>query len=185
MFLRDNSMAAETWPLIEQEPQQQEQEQSGFSVGQHPTHRSLCSGNRRGMERTASRRVPRVYLLLYIQSGQVSLVASSENEIERSPRARIVPYGLDGRGRLEMFVAIIICLRSHRYRRSPYILLFLLHLLPRRSVPPLLISLFCLSVFLPRFPTCLARVSFPSAFRRTCTELSGCLRDRTGRLRKS
>lgn len=55
----------------------------------------------------------------YIQSEQVSLVASSENEIERSPRARIVPSGLNGRGRPEMFVAIIICLRSHRYKRDP------------------------------------------------------------------
>lgn len=72
------------------------------------------------MERIATRRVPQVHLApFYIQSEQVSLVASSENEIERSPRVRIVPSGLDGRERPEMFVAIIICLRSHRYKRDP------------------------------------------------------------------
>lgn len=80
----------------------------------------------------------------------------------------LFPSGLDGRGCLEMFVAIIICLRGHRYKRNPA------HTsssssfssssssFPYKSCSPSLISLFCLSVFLARFPTCLARASFRS-----------------------
>jgi len=74
--------------------------------------------------------------------------------------------GLDGRRRPEMF-AIIICLRGHRYkhRSAPYILvLFLFHLLlspTDRILSSLVISLFCLLTFLPRFST-LARASFRS-----------------------
>lgn len=74
--------------------------------------------------------------------------------------------GLDGRRHPEMF-AIIICLRGHRYKRRSalYILvLFLFYLLlspTDRVLSSLVISLFCLLTFLPRFPT-LARASFRS-----------------------
>lgn len=70
----------------------------------------------------------------------------------------------------EMFVAIIICLRGHRYKRiatrsTSSVFASRLLLLPPachgpNSVPSLLISPFCLLIFLPRFATRLARVSF-------------------------
>lgn len=163
MFLRGNSILAGSWPLIEQVLRRRSRSSTVFRRGNTPPDRSPCPENgREGRKSSTSAS------LFYIQSEQVSLVASSENEIERSLRARIVPSGLNGRGRPEMFVAIIICLRDHRYKRGfcPCILVLYRVSLPllllTDHVPPLLISLFCLLVFLPRFPTCLARASFRS-----------------------
>lgn len=124
-------------------------------------------------------------LLFYIQSEQVSLVASSENEIERSPRAGIVPSGLDGRERPEMFVAIIICLRGHRYKRGSARTSSSSYFCSSSSssvAPQIVFFLSCdLAVLSLDFSTSISYlpgtslVPYLLAFRRTCAELSGCV----------
>lgn len=162
----------------------QQEQRAVFRQGNTRTHRSLClSGTEGGMKRTEShpRSTGVSRLLFYIQSEQVSLVASSENEIERSPRARIVPSGLYGRERPEMFVAIIICLRGHRYKRgsartssSSYF--------SSSFAPQIVFFLSCdLAVLSLDFSTSISYlpgtslVPYLLAFRRTCAELSGCV----------
>lgn len=95
-------------------------------------------------------------LLLRKMKSSVLLAPGLFRRIERT---RTIP---------EMFVAIIICLRGHRYKRRlySYIPLFLSQQPDPNSVSSslaLLISSFCLLIFLPRFATRLARASFRSS----------------------
>lgn len=113
------------------------------------------------------------FVLFYIQDEEVSpfdrLVGRSllpENEIERSLRARIASLGLDGRDSPKcLSQSSFVFVATDTARPCPYIVPFHPRNRPvhraHSSFLSLLISPFCLLVFLSRFATRLARASAP------------------------